>query len=138
MTLRRQRGFTLMEVLASSSATVVVIAAATAFLLKFLGWYDELSAKIAILGSAPGANGVVWVSTQLAPLTVINNPAARRNFFRALLLMLGPLLEAAIAKDLQIHQARADGAAPENENPCQQIQPEIRAIAGCGGHSSLS
>jgi len=26
--------------------------------------------KIAILGSAPGANGVVWVSTQLAPLTV--------------------------------------------------------------------
>lgn len=26
--------------------------------------------KIAFIGSAPGANGVVWVSTQLAPLTV--------------------------------------------------------------------
>jgi len=26
--------------------------------------------KIAIIGSAPGANGVVWVSTQLAPLSV--------------------------------------------------------------------
>ncbi|MBV8879611.1 MAG: PPC domain-containing protein, partial [Planctomycetaceae bacterium] len=26
--------------------------------------------KIAVIGSAPGANGVVWVSTQLAPLTV--------------------------------------------------------------------
>src|SRR5204863_6333045 len=26
--------------------------------------------KIAVIGSAPGANGVVWVSTQLTPLTV--------------------------------------------------------------------
>ena len=48
MSLRRQRGFTLMEVMVSSSATAIVIAAATAFLLKFLGWYDELSARIAI------------------------------------------------------------------------------------------
>lgn len=46
--LSRQRGFTLMEVMVSTAATAVVIAAATAFLLKFLGWYDELSAKIAI------------------------------------------------------------------------------------------
>src|SRR4029453_12797646 len=26
--------------------------------------------KVAVIGSAPGANGVVWVSSQLAPLTV--------------------------------------------------------------------
>ena len=46
--LSSQRGFTLMEVMVSTSATAVVIAAASAFLLKFLAWYDELSAKIAI------------------------------------------------------------------------------------------
>jgi prepilin-type N-terminal cleavage/methylation domain-containing protein len=46
--LSRQRGFTLMEVMASTVATAIVIAAASAFLLKFLTWYDELSAKIAI------------------------------------------------------------------------------------------
>lgn len=43
-----QRGFTLMEVMVSTAATAVVIAAATAFLLKFLAWYDELSSRIAI------------------------------------------------------------------------------------------
>lgn len=48
MSLKDQRGFTLMEVLASTGATAIVIAAATAFLVKFVGWYDELSAKIAI------------------------------------------------------------------------------------------
>jgi hypothetical protein len=37
-----------MEVMASTAATAIVIAAATAFLLKFLGWYEELSARIAI------------------------------------------------------------------------------------------
>ena len=46
--MRSQRGFTLMEVMASTMATAVVIAAASAFLLRFLGWYDELSAKIAM------------------------------------------------------------------------------------------
>ena len=46
--MRSQRGFTLMEVMVSSMATAVVIAAASAFLLRFLGWYDELSAKIAM------------------------------------------------------------------------------------------
>ena len=46
--MRSQRGFTLMEVMASTMATAVVIAAASAFLLRFLAWYDELSAKIAI------------------------------------------------------------------------------------------
>lgn len=37
-----------MEVMVSTGATAVVIAAATAFLLKFIGWYDELTARIAI------------------------------------------------------------------------------------------
>lgn len=46
--LSSQRGFTLMEVMVSTSATAVVIAAASAFLLKFITWYDELSARIAI------------------------------------------------------------------------------------------
>lgn len=41
-----QRGFTLIEVLMASSATAVVIAAATGFMLKGLGWYDELAAKV--------------------------------------------------------------------------------------------
>jgi prepilin-type N-terminal cleavage/methylation domain-containing protein len=46
--MRSQRGFTLMEVMVSTMATAVVIAAASAFLLHFLAWYDELSAKIAM------------------------------------------------------------------------------------------
>jgi prepilin-type N-terminal cleavage/methylation domain-containing protein len=46
--LSSQQGFTLMEVMVSTSATAIVIAAASAFLLKFLTWYDELSSKIAI------------------------------------------------------------------------------------------
>lgn len=46
--MKSQRGFTLMEVMVSTMATATVIAAATAFLLRFLGWYDELSARIAI------------------------------------------------------------------------------------------
>jgi hypothetical protein len=37
-----------MEVMVSTMATAVVIAAASAFLLRFLAWYDELSAKIAM------------------------------------------------------------------------------------------
>jgi prepilin-type N-terminal cleavage/methylation domain-containing protein len=46
--MKSQRGFTLMEVMVSTMATAVVIAAASAFLLRFLDWYDELSAKIAM------------------------------------------------------------------------------------------
>jgi prepilin-type N-terminal cleavage/methylation domain-containing protein len=42
----RQSGFTLIELLATSAATAVVILAATAFMLKALTWFDELSAKI--------------------------------------------------------------------------------------------
>jgi len=46
--MKSQRVFTLMEVMVSTMATAVVIAAASAFLLRFLAWYDELSAKIAM------------------------------------------------------------------------------------------
>lgn len=41
-----QRGFTLIEVLFAAAAAAVVITAATGFMLKGLGWYDELSAKV--------------------------------------------------------------------------------------------
>jgi prepilin-type N-terminal cleavage/methylation domain-containing protein len=43
---KRQSGFTLIELLAASTATAVVIIAATAFMLKALTWFDELNAKI--------------------------------------------------------------------------------------------
>jgi prepilin-type N-terminal cleavage/methylation domain-containing protein len=45
---RRQRGFTLIELMFAATATAIVIFAATGFLLKALSWDDELSAKIAI------------------------------------------------------------------------------------------
>jgi prepilin-type N-terminal cleavage/methylation domain-containing protein len=46
--MQRQRGFTLIELMFAAAATAVVIWAATGFLLKAMGWYDELSAKIEI------------------------------------------------------------------------------------------
>lgn len=46
--MMRQRGFTLLEVLFAAAAAAVVIGAASAFLLKGLGWYDELNAKVEI------------------------------------------------------------------------------------------
>ena len=46
--MMRQRGFTMVELLAASAATGIVILAASAFMLKSLSWYDELSAKIEI------------------------------------------------------------------------------------------
>jgi prepilin-type N-terminal cleavage/methylation domain-containing protein len=45
---RRQRGFTLIELMFAAAATAIVIFAATGFLLKALSWYDELAAKIEI------------------------------------------------------------------------------------------
>lgn len=45
---RRQAGFTLIELLATSTATGVVMLAATSFMLKSLSWFDELNAKIEI------------------------------------------------------------------------------------------
>ena len=49
-----QRGFTIIELLAASAATGIVILAASAFMLKSLSWYDELSAKIEINRHARG------------------------------------------------------------------------------------
>jgi type II secretory pathway pseudopilin PulG len=46
--MSRQQGFTIIELLASAAATAVIIVAASAFMLRFLFWYDELSARIAI------------------------------------------------------------------------------------------
>jgi hypothetical protein len=38
-----------------------------------------------------------------------------------LLLVLGALLKAAVTEDLQVDQAAADDAAPENKNACEEI-----------------
>jgi prepilin-type N-terminal cleavage/methylation domain-containing protein len=46
--MKCQRGFTIIELLAASAATGIVILAAGAFMLKSLSWFDELSAKIEI------------------------------------------------------------------------------------------
>lgn len=46
--MRRQRGFTLIEGMVSATASGIVVLAATAFMLKALAWFDELSAKIEI------------------------------------------------------------------------------------------
>ncbi|MBA2588135.1 MAG: prepilin-type N-terminal cleavage/methylation domain-containing protein [Alphaproteobacteria bacterium] len=46
--IHRQRGFTIIELLFASAATGIIILAASAFMLKSLSWYDELSAKIEI------------------------------------------------------------------------------------------
>lgn len=46
--MNTQRGFTLIELMAASAATAIVILATSAFMLKALSWYDELSAKIEI------------------------------------------------------------------------------------------
>ena len=46
--MKNQRGFTLIELLAASAATAIIILAASAFMLKSLNWFDELSAKIEI------------------------------------------------------------------------------------------
>ena len=46
--MRSQRGFTLVELMASATATGVVILAANAFMMKALDWFDDLSAKIEI------------------------------------------------------------------------------------------
>ena len=43
-----QRGFTLIEIMAATAATGVVVLAATGFMVKGLGWFDELNAKIEI------------------------------------------------------------------------------------------
>ena len=46
--MRSQSGYTLIELLAASAATAVIIAAGTGFMLKALAWYDDLSGRIEI------------------------------------------------------------------------------------------
>ena len=43
---RQQAGFTLVELMMSAVAAGVVMLAAGGFMLRALGWYGELSAKI--------------------------------------------------------------------------------------------
>jgi hypothetical protein len=66
---------------------------------------------------------------------VVDDAALGRNFFGALLLMLGSLLKAAVTEDLQIDETEANDRAPQNKDARQDIESEICAVAGCaGGH----
>jgi hypothetical protein len=52
--------------------------------------------------------------------------------------MLGAVLEAAVTKHLQIDQAETDDPAPKDKDARQQVEPKVRAIAGCtGGHGNI-
>jgi prepilin-type N-terminal cleavage/methylation domain-containing protein len=44
--MKRQRGFTLIELLMSATAASVIMVAASSFMVRALGWHDELSAKL--------------------------------------------------------------------------------------------
>jgi prepilin-type N-terminal cleavage/methylation domain-containing protein len=44
--LRRQRGFTLIELMTASAAVGIIMLAGGAFMLRALAWYDEVSGKI--------------------------------------------------------------------------------------------
>ena len=48
--------------------------------------------------------------------------------------MLRALLKRSVAEDLQVDKAGANGATPKNEEGCEEVEAEARAVAGCGGH----
>ena len=54
------------------------------------------------------------------------------------MLMLGALLKGAVAEDLQIHQAGADAAAPQNKNASEKIEAKMGAVADCAGSHGIS
>jgi hypothetical protein len=71
---------------------------------------------------------------------VIDDAALGGERNLALLLVLGLLHKAAVAKNLQINQPAADGHAPQQEHRAQQIEPGILAELGVGHvrHSQAS
>jgi hypothetical protein len=45
------------------------------------------------------------------------------------------LLEAAVAENLQIHQAQANCATPQDKNAREEVEATVGAVAGCAsGH----
>ena len=52
-------------------------------------------------------------------------PRFAETFTRALLLVLGPLLEIAVAEDLQVHQPQANDGKPKQEQSAQKIESMI-------------
>ncbi len=71
---------------------------------------------------------------QLAAGAVVDDSALGCDFRGALLLVLRSLLEIAVAENLQIDQAQADGAGPEHQDCRQQVESFVRAVAGCARH----
>jgi hypothetical protein len=68
-------------------------------------------------------------------LAVVDNAPAGGDLFRPLLLALRAVLEGSVSEDLQIYEANRNCSAPQNEDTCQNVEPEVGAIAGCaGGH----
>ena len=68
---------------------------------------------------------------QFAARAVVDDAALGCDFRGALLLALRSLLEISVAENLQIDQAQADAAGPEHKDPAQQVEPFVRAVAGC-------
>jgi hypothetical protein len=44
--------------------------------------------------------------------------------------MVGPLFEVAVGEYLKVDQAKADYAEPKHQKAAEQVQPELRAVAG--------
>ena len=63
-------------------------------------------------------------------LAVVDDTALGGDIHRALLLLVGALLEISVAENLKVNQAQADGAEPQDEQTSQKVEPVIRTIAG--------
>jgi hypothetical protein len=69
----------------------------------------------------------------------IKNDAARSgDLFRPLLLMLCALFEFAVGKNLEIDQAKADYAAPQDKRAREEIKAKVRIAGSRGGHEISS
>src|SRR5213078_3491986 len=72
---------------------------------------------------------------QRASLAVVDHTAPRGDFLGWVLVMLCPLLERAVTENLEINQACANSATPQDKETSQNVEAKIRAVACCtGGH----
>ena len=71
---------------------------------------------------------------QLASGAIVDDAAFRGNFGGALLLVLRPGFKIAVAENLQVNQAQADRAGPEQQDPRQKVESFVRVVAGCARH----
>src|SRR5438270_11030380 len=61
-------------------------------------------------------------------VAVVDISPAGRNFKCALLLLLRPLVEFAVAHHLQLHQAQRDQHGPGQQEPAQPVEPFLRRV----------